>query len=174
MPTATYEPIQSQTASGSSSTLSFTSIPSTYTDLIFTGYLLADSGTPYSYFRLNNDSTAANYNSGWTQLVGVGLSSPTLIFGTAGYFIGNGWSNSYGTTGIASMHIDLQNYANTSKAKIWDAQYFSAYGSGSSAEYLFAYGTYTNTAAINRVDFIQSSGNIAAGSTITMWGVLRG
>lgn len=170
----TYEPIQSITATGSSGTISFTSIPNTYTDLVFTGNFVAASGTPYMYVRLNNDTTAANYNSGWTQFVGVNsLSSPTLIFGTQPYLIGPGWSNSYGANGAVALHIDLQNYADTNKSKIWDALYFAATGTGNNAEFISMYGTYTNTSAINRVDFIQSTGNIASGGSITMWGVLK-
>lgn len=62
---ATFEPIASQTLGSSASTVEFTSIPSTFTDLVLVCYLRADqvtfNSTNYPHLRLNGD-TGTNYS----------------------------------------------------------------------------------------------------------------
>jgi hypothetical protein len=82
----TYEPIQSYTLASKTNTISFTSIPTTYTDLrlVFVGKSDPDASADYIALRFNGD-TGSNYSS--TVLRGNGssasstrLSNENLIF----------------------------------------------------------------------------------------------
>ena len=68
--TATYDPIATTTLGSAASTITFSSIPNTFTDLrlVLFGVTLNATGT-YNQIRFNND-TGTNYS--WTQLLGNG------------------------------------------------------------------------------------------------------
>ena len=75
---ATYQPIETQTVSGTStSTVTFSSIPQTYTDLVLVS-AITQSADVSNYLRFNSD-TGTNYSR--TRLVGTG-SSATSVRGT--------------------------------------------------------------------------------------------
>jgi hypothetical protein len=52
----TYEPIATATATGSQITITFSSIPATYTDIV--AIVAGNTGGSTASFKLNNDSTA--------------------------------------------------------------------------------------------------------------------
>jgi hypothetical protein len=163
---STYEPIATVTASGSSSTLNFTSIPSTYTDLRLVANLRsADSRSGYQ-------SASFTYNGSTTSLY-----SGTIVYG-------NGTSaSSYRQSasvieGLVSMNglasglflpniLDIMNYSNTTTFK---TTLVSMGGAG-----LGAYrqiNTYRSTAAISSIKIEEASAlNWVAGSTATLYGI---
>jgi len=70
---ATYEPIATTTVSNSStSTVTFSSISGTYTDLIIIGNLGSETTNAFPYLQFNGD-TGSNYS--YTQLYGNGNGS---------------------------------------------------------------------------------------------------
>jgi hypothetical protein len=112
---STYEPIATVTANGSSGTVSFTSIPQTYTDLVLVMQIGYTSGTNYAVVRANGD-IESNANYGNTYLAGDGTSA---ISGRAGGL--SGFYSSFALLGnttlnfISTMHIF--NYTNTTTFK---------------------------------------------------------
>ena len=154
---STYTPIATQTTSGSVSSVSFTSIPSTYTDLIcvINGSFSSAQGT---YVRYNNDS-GSNYSS-------------TYIFGNGSTASSNRASNDVWTalgylgTDQSNSIFSVLNYANTTTYK-------TGIGRGNTAGTLtFAtVGLWRSTAAINRIDISPTSGTITSGSTFTLYGI---
>jgi hypothetical protein len=151
---STYTPIQSYTASGSSTTISFTSIPSTYTDLILQ-YTAANAGT-YFLIRYNNDS-ATNYS--FTSVYGDGSSAASTRGSSQDSLFGRGTANS-----TNQMHI--QNYSNTTTYK---TALMSERDAGAVAQSKVC--LWRSTSAINRVDLISGSGNITAGGIFTLYGI---
>lgn len=158
---ATYEPIATQTVSGTSTaTVTFTSIPSTYTDIIVVinaGYetdsrdvtwqVNNDTGSNYSTTNVNADSTSAYSSRGSNQ---VKFYSNCLGYPSAG-------------TGI----ICLMDYANTTTFKTAISRNGTPTNMAQAAVHLWR-----STAAINRLDFFPNvSGNFSSGSTFTLYGI---
>jgi hypothetical protein len=157
----TYEKIQSSTVTIAATSIDFTSIPSTYTDLriVFTGnYTLAsrlglgfnsDSGTNYSYSRITGNGTAAASARGTS----------------AAYILA-------GLTDISYLHtnnIDIFSYAgSTYKTCLINV---SADNNGSGWE-LNEVALWRSTSAITSVNIKTYDGTtIAAGSTATLYGI---
>jgi len=150
---STYTPIATTTAGGSSAVVTFSSIPSTYTDLVIVCNFLAMSagGVNLTY---NND-TGANYSN--TEIYGDG-STAVSARGSSQRIAFTNASNPMNAI------INVQNYANSTTYK-------TLLNRWNSSLYTFAtVGLWRSTASINRIDLTASS-NIAAGSTFTLYGI---
>jgi hypothetical protein len=170
MATNTYVPIATYTAPSAVSNYTFTSIPSTYTDLIcvistrdttsaalgslFAGFNGDTSATNYSYTTLIGNGSAASSSRATNQAVMV-LGQHPAALATAGIF------------GVSIHHI--QNYSNTSTYKTVLSRSSSA--TNSSGETNFYVNLWRSTAAINSF-IIGSNTAFAAGSTFSLYGVL--
>jgi hypothetical protein len=156
---STYEPIATTTTSGSQSSVSFTSIPATYTDLIlvFNGYTNAQAGC---FLRFNNDSTS-NYSD--TRLLGSGSSAASdrdTSIAQINAFVSTSTSNRINEI------IQIQNYSNATTYKTALLRWNNA------ASYVAAIvGMWRSTSAINRVDMILSTSSFVDGSTFTLYGI---
>jgi hypothetical protein len=159
---ATYEPIATTTVSGSStSTITFSSIPATYTDLVLIANAGSSSAADYD-LKINND-TGNNYS--FTRLSGDGTSAASDRFSNQAYIRLD--KLSYMTTAIQSVMVaHIQNYANATTYKSVIARSNNA-GIGTSA----VVGLWRNTAAINRLDIILSTITFLSGSTFTLYGI---
>ena len=152
----TYEPIATQTLGSAAATVTFSSIPSTYTDLVlvYAGTLSADGGFA---LRFNSD-TGGNYSN--TALFGDGSTagSNTNINDTS---MGLG----YGGTAQNVTTMQIQNYSNSTTYK-------TALSRNNGGGYVSArVGLWRNTAAITTVAVLTYSGNFATGSTFTLYGI---
>ena len=166
----TYTPIATTTLASVSSVITFSSIPSTYTDLVLIAYFsktATNSTTPS--LTVNND-TGANYGQhtfGWVNggvWTGTASSGSSITPSTGGYV-------PVGTTYWCNYQIDFMNYKNTTTNKVIlvrnnnpDAD---TYGSGPGRQI----GSWKSTAAINRIDFTVSSSTFVVGSTFTLYGI---
>jgi hypothetical protein len=162
---ATYTPIASITLGANATTVTFTSIPSTYTDLVFVINAKNDT-TTNSEIRFNSDS-GSNYSA--TALYGNGSSAAsTRETSTAQASID--W-NAYITTGdfAYSNVINIMNYSNTTTYKTFLARANSA----ANGVDLIA-GLWRSTAAINSLTILTTTGtrNFASGSTFNLYGIL--
>ena len=109
----TYEPIATQTLASATNLVTFSSIPSTYTDLIF----VCVPGTVTlqdMYFRVNGDS-GLNYS--WTHIFWTGSTAGSVrssnnAAGMADYY---GAPNL--TVGHSNQIIQFMNYKNTTTNK---------------------------------------------------------
>lgn len=164
--TATYDRIESKTLGSNTTTVSFTSIPSTYTDLILICLPAAqDAEFNALQMRLNNDSSAL-YS--YTFMRGNGTSATSSrSSGDTRIYIGQFALSS--TVGDQNFIVQIQNYANTSVNKTVIAR------SNRAASSLEAtVGLYRSTSAINRVDIETSAvgaNQLKTGSTFTLYGI---
>ena len=160
---ATYEPIATTTLGSAASSITFSSIPATYTDLrlVFTG--TGSSNLSSILFRLNSD-TAANYS--FTYIAGSGTAAASARgTSTTSFF----WDYTGISTTIPHFYtVDLFSYAGSTYKTVLATTQEDNNGSGSITN---AVGLWRSTAAINTIAIIPQAGNLNAGSTATLWGI---
>ena len=162
--------------SGGSAAMSFSSIPSTYTDLVVKLSTRVDQAVVDSYFnmRLNADS-GANYS---TRSVYIGASSSAANSDSwsaqtnAYIYQGNG-ANATAST-FANIEVYLPNYA-SSNAKSFsnDGAPETNSATWTSRGASLVAGLWSGTAAINAISFTPASGNFVQYSTATLYGISK-
>jgi hypothetical protein len=156
----TYEAIATQTVGSGITTVTFSSIPSTYTDLVIVvnaSLTAPDSNLDY---RFNGD-TGANY--GYTSVSGNGSSASTTRFG--GATKGRLDNFGYMDTTMSTHIIQVMNYANTTTYKTTISRANNT-ANGVSA----SVNTWTSTAAVNSISLI-SGVTFVSGSTFSLYGI---
>ena len=149
---STYTPIATQTLGSIVSSITFSSIASTYTDLIMVFEGIADNNVN---LRFNSD-TGSNYSATRIRVDGASASS-------ARFSNGQSMVGSY-DPGRSISIWQIMNYSNSTTNK---SALNRGGGAGTNVE---AYvGLWRNTAAITSVTVLTN--NFAAGSTFTLYGV---
>lgn len=160
---ATYTPIASITLGTETTTVIFSSIPSTYTDLVLVS--VGFCGADYYSLRMNSDS-GANY-------------SRTLLYTSGSSAVSTRGTNTtevYGSFGTSSTNIGMSihhinNYSNTTTNKtILRRSHAAALNASPQIEA----GLWRNAAAINTLTLIAGSGNFSVGSKFDLYGILAG
>ncbi len=152
---ATYTPIATTTLS-SASTISFTSIPSTYTDL----YVVIRGVTNGPIIKIQyNADTGSNYSS--TLIWGDGSSAASARYSEAWTYVIPGGSAS----DQLSLLVNIQNYSNTTTYKTSIARANVPDASTTASVQLWR-----STSAINRVDFLLSGAGTITG-TASLYGI---
>jgi hypothetical protein len=161
---STYEPIATTTLGSAVSTYQFTSIPSTYTDLVVIMQPALSVSNNAIYLDFNND-TATNYS--WTALSGNGSAASSARGSNQGLgSVANDLLYPISTLGATTIIMNIQNYANTTTNKTYLIRGGQA-GSGTQA----LIGLWRNTAAINAIKFYASGSNFSIGSIFTLYGI---
>ena len=164
-----FESIATQVLSSSTTTVTFSSIPSTYKHLqLRVNFLTSGIDNAVNTF-LNNDSTNGHYachaitNNNTTPYA-------WAISSTNNWSIGYAWGTN--PSPYPNVFImDVIDYANSSKYKtgkiMWgtDSNYGAAH-----AEISFASGLWLSTAAINQISF-NSGITYLSGSTFALYGI---
>ena len=158
----TYEPIATTTASGSSASIDFTSIPSTYTDLIVIAKFQLSGGAGTAWFRLNGD-TASNYSD--TFLTGNGSSATS----TRNSNVSVAYFGDASSTDFQTAIMQFQNYANTTTYK---TVLVRANATATGVNAVAALWRKTPE-AINQITISHNAAgqNFISGSTFTLYGV---
>jgi len=179
---STYEKIATTTLGSAASSVTFSSISGAYTDLV----LIWNGGITDAGFelgvRLNSDS-GTNYSS--TAVYG--NSSATGSYRYSNMVCGPVGSQMQGGH-IFNMHIiNFPNYSNTTTYKTWltrSSNNYSATGSGAiTVPHVSAIaGLWRSTSAITSISIAESGfggsgtfayGNTLAGTTMTLYGILK-
>jgi hypothetical protein len=163
--TATYALIASTTGTGSSGTISFTSIPATYTDLIVVCAPRLTSGASNVFMEFNGD-TATNYST--TILTGTGsaASSTRYTSATKAYVDYNAYADA---TNNENIIVHIMDYANTTTNKTIISRSNNA-GTGVDANVSLWRKT---PEAINQIRIYQAN-NFATSSTFKLYGIQAG
>lgn len=159
----TYVPIATYTIPTAVSTYTFSIIPAGYTDLVCIVNMGTSLSTATTFGRFNGD-TATNYSS--TVLEGSGTAASSYRYSTQSGFRIN-MSNSQ-TLGVMSAIMHIQNYANTTTYKTVLVQTNVPTGSTCLVSSLWR----ATPAAINSFTIYVDNGNMLAGSTFTLYGIL--
>jgi len=160
----TYTPLATNTVSGSStSAVSFTSIPQTYTDLV----IVANTSNSVSLESLAltfNGDTGTNYSN--TRLYGNGTSAISDRATSAAYIAALLNSN---TIGNSIIHI--MNYANTTTYKTTISRTGDASNRTSAVVGLWRGSTGSATQAITSITITVTGSNYVSGSTFSLYGI---
>jgi len=164
MPT-TYEPIATTTLGSAQSSVSFTSISGSYTDLVLVCNTMRTTGLDNIGVRFNSD-TGSNYS--WTILKGNGSAASSDRRSSVSDIIFNVYNNDTSTPAVGILQI--QNYSNTTTYKTAISR-----SSGSAAGFVYAtVGLWRSTSAITSITLFDegsASAVINTGSTFTLYGI---
>lgn len=161
---SSYESIATATGTGSSGTITFSSIPSTYKHLQvrtlandasgnqLTMQFNSDTGSNYSYHRLQGTGAT---------VAGAGGANQTQIS-----FVGYA---PYTTSTYGISIIDIIDYANTSKYKT--SRTLMGYDINGGGLVLLGSGLWMNTAAINSISISTSGANFTTASRFALYGI---
>lgn len=165
----TYEPIATTTTASEQGTITFSSIPQTYTDLVLVAKASVNYTSAVSMMLNFNTDATANYS--YTRLYGSGTAngSDTGSNQSAGYIGIIGYS---AIASAGNFIINIMNYSNTTTHK----PIVSRSSDASTGGYVSQYSTiWKSTSAINRIDITFGSvGNLRnalAGSQFTLYGI---
>ena len=168
---STYEPIATTTL-GSAGTVTFSSIPQTYTDLVIicNGYnATSDGSSPTIQFNADTGGGTTNYSD--TYVSGNGTSATCSRHGNYTYvIIGNqvGWDTT--STDRATSIVNIFNYSNTTTYKTCLIRTNLASGTYPGTE--AGASLWRSTAAISTINLQTSNfNNFATGSTFTLYGI---
>jgi hypothetical protein len=167
--TGTYTLIASSTLGSGAATVTFSSIPGTYTDLILVCKLLASSTANNSdglRFQLNGD-TATNYSATWLTNSTTTPVSSRESSATRGRF-GN---VSQTTNDVGTAIGQFLDYANTTTYKTMLGRSGNLNSNGDSNVFA-AVSMWRSTAAVTQIVLSQSSNaNFVTGSNFKLYGI---
>ena len=161
----TYEAIATNTLSSAAATLTFSSIPGTYTDLILICSMTGNTTSIDTRVVFNSD-TGSNYSA--TRLMGDG-SSATSNRSSNRAWIDLNYVGGVGTTAPTTSILQINNYSNTTtnKTTLLRANEMSGTFQGTEA----IVGLWRNTAAITSMTITASNDNFKSGSTFSLYGI---
>jgi hypothetical protein len=160
---STYEPIATTTLGSANSTITFSSIPSTYTDLRLVLIPTVTSSGLNTFLRFNSD-TGSNYS--FTQMSGNGSSATSaqntnntqLNFNLAGP-----------DTSIPTLYtFDIFSYSGSTNKTLLISESSDKNGSGATMRRV---GLWRNTSAINSINLITDSTTWKIGTIATLYGI---
>ena len=161
---ATYEKIASTTLGSAATTITFSSIPATYTDLRVVWVGTTSSAADIT-LRYNNDS-ASNYSQTYLDGTGTSAISGRLTSQTSIYLFPNGGTS----TTIPSLYaFDVFSYAGSTYKTMLQESSGDKNGSGGVDR---SVGLWRSTSAITRIDLL-SNFNMSIGTTATLYGILK-
>jgi hypothetical protein len=160
---STYTPIATTTLGSSATSYTFTSIPSTYTDLVLIGNFGTTTANNSVRFQVGNGSidTAANYS--YTFMYGNG-SSAVSTRGSSDTSIYSGYTINANIENMWNIHF--QNYSNTTTKKTMLERYNQAAGATTAIV-----GLWNSTSAINQIRALSLGDPFSVGSTFTLYGI---
>ena len=167
---STYTPIATQTLSSAAASVTFSSIPQGYTDLILVcnGYNATGDGNA---LRITfNGDTASNYSI--TNLSGTGSSASSGRVSNASNILlsyESGWDTTANDRG--SIIINIMNYSNATTNKTLLSRANLANGTFPATEAIV--GLWRNTSAITSLT-VGNAATIATGSTFSLYGIQVG
>jgi hypothetical protein len=160
--TGTYTLISSNTLGSSAGSVTFSSIPSTYTDLIIVSNIIGNA-TQENYFRFNGD-TGSNYSS--TLVAGNGTSATSTRFSNQNVGYISRLATSVVTNPNYNSILSIMDYANTTTHK---TALVRANNAGAATEAVVS--LWRSTAAVNSVTILPSTSSYATGSTFRLYGI---
>lgn len=165
---ATYEKIQSITLGSSASSVTFSSIPATYTDLRIVMNYRANTSIAGSSIQFNGN-TASNYSETFIRGNGSAASSSRFTNST---YLQVGWQGWATTTIPQFCTVDIFSYAGSTFKTVVGEDNADRNGAGEVVRFV---ALWRSTSAITSIVINENAGggNYAAGSTFTLYGILK-
>ena len=164
MATNTYVALDTRTLSSITNTITFNSIPQTYTDLILVCSSNCNSGTDYPRIRVGTGGTISTTGYSNTQIYGTGSAGTSFRETSQTGFV-------FATYPATSVRVvttfQFQNYSNTTTYKTVLMRDNNPAGNVTAAAMLWQ-----NTGAINTIELFLTN-NFVSGSTFTLYGIAK-
>jgi len=163
---ATYEPIATTTLGSAQASVTFSSLGS-YTDLVLIVQAKSSNSTddPQLYF---NSDTGSNYSLTFLQGNGSSASSSRYSNTSGGFYCGR---PGYTSAGFTTTIFNIMNYSNSTTYK---TVLLRSNANDNTVNYNAAEAAvalWRSTAAITSFTIDGGTGNIASGSTFTLYGI---
>jgi hypothetical protein len=158
---STYTPIATTTLGSTNSTVTFSSISGSYTDLVLIGNPIVSASLDYKWY-VNGDNSSGLYSQ--TRIVANGSSATSGRTTGANVLYLDLTAPASGT--VQTFIMNFQNYANTTTFKTVLVRYNEA-GSETAARV----NLWRNTNAITSITISTDSSTFAVGSTFTLYGI---
>jgi hypothetical protein len=157
----TYEPIATTTLTSAVPSVTFGSIPQTYTDLIIVQNSIGTVSNDSVNLQFNSD-TGSNYSV--TRLTGNGSAAASNRYSNQPSLQIGDYQQTSSEFAIYTAHI--MNYSNSTTNKTVLSR------SNTASQWVaLMVGLWRNTAAITSIRLLPGSGNFSAGSTFTLYGI---
>jgi hypothetical protein len=164
-PAGAYDSIATVTASGGETSLSFSSIPSTYSHLQIR-YMSKESSSGFILMRINGSASSSDYiylhyitGDGSSASAGAATSSTYIYAGT----------QTAGITPFGVGVIDILDYANTSKFKT--VRGLSGWDNNGTGTLIYNSGAYIKTTAISSITVYPGSSTFSQYSKFALYGI---
>jgi len=168
MPTPTYTPLATVTLGSSAASVTFSSIPATYRDLIIVASGVS-SGTTWFHIRFNSDS-GSNYSYVFLQANSDG--SPPVSGSSSTQTGIDPWeANVLQASTPFTITTQVMDYSSTDKHKTTLSRTGGSVG-GTGLMTSAGAGRWANTAAITTMAVVARSGSLGAGLTFSLYGVI--
>jgi hypothetical protein len=159
-----FESIASATGTGSSATITFSSIPSTYASLQIRIFA-KDGSLNQIGLRLNADS-GSNYSTHRLYGDGASVTASALTSTNRVSYIGQ----AVATANIGGVSIvDVHDYASSTKNKT--VRSFTGWDINGTGEVRLTSGVWTNTAAVTSLSIVNLVENFATTSVFSLYGI---
>ena len=161
--------IQTITLSSAASSIEFTSIPQTFTDLIFfTSIRASTSGTSVEPCLVTFNANTSNYTH--RTFNGSG-SAATSAFGSSRLVFNAPRTGTTANT-FGNVSVYIPNYAGATN-KSYSTDSVTEHNATEAHQTIIA-GLWSDSSAITSALFAPTANNFEAGSTISLYGVLKG
>jgi hypothetical protein len=170
--TSSYESIASATGTGSSGTITFSSIPSTYKHLQirYIGRTDQANFTRNLSLRFNSDS-GGNYANHYLEGTGSAASASGSTTQTAILMNNSVYGASVASDILGVGVLDIHDYASTTKYKV--VRFFTGLDNNNTSygRVNLQSGLWLSTTAINSISFLTSTGNFTTQTQFALYGI---
>jgi hypothetical protein len=164
-----FESIATATIASATSTVTITSIPSTYKHLQIRGIGRQTDGSGQSSFAMNFNGNGTGYS--WHYIFGNGSTVAAGQSNGDGFYREINFINASGTQSntFNGFVIDILDYANTNKGKTLKSLGGCSYGSGGGSH--LQSGFWSNTSAVTSITFTTVAANFEANTQFALYGI---
>jgi hypothetical protein len=165
----TYTLISSVTVgSGGAATMAFTSIPSTYTDLVLQVSARTDeAGANWSEGRITFNGSSSGYTNRY--LVGTGSAVVSGDVGTAYVYGGRGTAAAATANTFGNSFVYIPNYTSSNNKSVSTDEVTE--NNATAALAFLGAGLWSNSAAITSITISNNTGNFVQYSTAYLYGI---
>jgi len=164
--TGTYTLINSNTLGSAASSVTFSSIPSTYTDLVLVVSNITNASSTNSVFLRFNSDTATNYSSTFLEGNGTSATSNRQSNRTV---IDSGYNIGLSTTSPGQVIFNIMDYSNTTTYKTVISRFAQAAGAAPGTSGTVSLWRAT-PAAITSIE-IRCDVNLGVGTVFKLYGI---
>jgi hypothetical protein len=164
----TYNLIEAKTLSSTTTTVSFTSIPATYTDLLFSISARSSRATQADNIYIGFNSSTSNFTA--KGLIGVGTSGTDNVSAQPRFIAPTNADAATAST-FGNVNLYIPNYT-SSNYKSYFVDGVSEDNAGVAFATLTA-GLWSDAAAITSVEFTLQIANYLSGSTFYLYGIKK-